>query len=154
MIALAGVAVDAEQLDAKVQERHHEPLIEFTNERSDSVAVNSHIGTEALDHDARRDAQFEEKARRGMWIFLVALAALQTYFVQEMLAALFLFTLAFAVFAVIALAFYLANRASQASLERVEPIARVAARAGRRTYGFIEDVSKKPFRRPHSEIAP
>jgi hypothetical protein len=68
----------------------------------------------------RNATQSEEKARRWMWGFLIALAAMQTYFVQEMLAALFLFTLAFAVFAVIAFAFYLANRASQASLERVE----------------------------------
>jgi hypothetical protein len=101
----------------------------------------------------RNATQSEEKARRWMWGFLIALAAMQTYFVQEMLAALFLFTLAFAVFAVIAFAFYLANRASQASLERVEPIARVAARAGRRGYGFIEYLSKRPFRRPHSETA-
>jgi len=154
MNVLAGVAVEAEQIDAEVAERHPTQLIEIADNRNDSAAANSHIGTEALTHTKQRDAHFEEKARRGMWIFLIALGAMQTYFVQEMLAALFLFTLAFAVFAVIALAFYLANRASQASLERVEPIARVAARAGRRTYGFIEDVSKKPFRRPHSEIVP
>jgi hypothetical protein len=97
--------------------------------------------------------EFEETARRWMWGFLIALAAMQTYFVQEMLAALFLFTLAFAVFGVIALAFYVANRASQASLASVEPIARVAARAGRRGFGFVEYLSKKPFRRPHSETA-
>jgi hypothetical protein len=112
------------------------------------------------DSEARQSArgfqqspEFEEKARRWMWGFLIALAAMQTYFVQEMLAALFLFTLAFAVFGVIGLAFYVANRASQASLASVEPIARVAARAGRRGYGFVEYLSKKPFRRPHSETA-
>jgi hypothetical protein len=152
MNALVGVAIDAEQ-DAEVEVRHHEPLIEFAEEQIDTAEVKSHFGTEALSHNAGRSAQFEEKARRGMWGFLIALGAMQIYFVQEMLAALFLFTLVFAVFAVIAIALYIANRASQASLARVEPIARVAARAGRRTYGFIEDVSKKPFRRPHSETA-
>lgn len=110
----------------------------------------AHAGHAA--HAAHSD-QSEEKARRWMWGFLIALGAMQLYFVQEMLAALFLFTLAFAVFAVIAFALYAANRASQASLARVEPYARVAARAGRRTYGFIEHVSKRPFRRPHSETA-
>jgi hypothetical protein len=100
----------------------------------------------------RRGAR-EDKARRWMWGFLIALGAMQIYYVQAMVAALFLFTLAFAAFAMIAFALYLVNRASEASLARVEPMARVAARAGRRTYGFIEDVSKKPFRRPHSETA-
>jgi Mg2+/citrate symporter len=130
------------QFDAKAQiaNEHHE-------------RHGEQIEAQPAARSERNDAQSEEKARRWMWGFLIALAAMQTYFVQEMLAALFLFTLAFAVFAVIAFAFYLANRASQASLERVEPIARVAARAGRRGYGFVEHISKRPFRRPHSETA-
>lgn len=103
---------------------------------------------------ALHNAQAENRARRWMWGFLIALAALQSFYVQEMLAALFLFSLVFVVFAVIALAIYAVNHASEASLVRAEPYARVAARAGRRTFTFIEQLSRKPFRRPHSETAP
>src|ERR1700690_1784543 len=55
------------------------------------------------------EGQREEKARRWMWGFLFALGAVQIYFVQALLAALFLFSLVFAVFAVIAIALYMAN---------------------------------------------
>jgi hypothetical protein len=153
--------------EAEIDERLDDQLTEFACAHDDSREVDSQFGTDVIAQDVQRgaqdsaqdavqnnvrhDEQSENKARRWMWGFLIALGALQIYYVQEMLAALFLFTLAFAVFAVIALAIYAANRASQASLARVEPIARVAARAGRRGYGFVEYLSKKPFRHPHSE---
>jgi hypothetical protein len=149
--------------EAEIDERLDDQLTEIVCAHGDSREVDSQFGTDVIAQDVQRgvrdgvqnnvrhDEQSENKARRWMWGFLIALGALQIYYVQEMLAALFLFTLAFAVFAVIALAIYAANRASQASLARVEPIARVAARAGRRGYGFVEYLSKKPFRHPHSE---
>ncbi|MGD0839587.1 MAG: hypothetical protein ABSA32_00385 [Candidatus Acidiferrales bacterium] len=99
------------------------------------------------------DAQREDKARRWMWGFLISLAALQIYFVQAMLAALFLFALAFVFIAAIAVAFYAANRASQAGLSWFEPYARFTARVARRGYAIIEDLSRKTFRRLHSETA-
>jgi choline-glycine betaine transporter len=100
-----------------------------------------------------RDAQSENKARRWMWGFLIALAALQMYFVQAMVAALFLFALAFVFIAMIVGVFYVANRASQAGLSWFEPYARVAARVARRGYAILEELSRKTFRRPHSETA-
>jgi cation transport ATPase len=155
--ASAVVELD-EQIDGQIDEQLEEQLSEYASGEIESEDVDFYFGTRAAANDAQQRAQqqdqSENKARRWMWGFLIALGAVQIYYVQEMLAALFLFTLAFAVFAVIALAFYAANRASQASLARVEPVARVAARAGRRTFGFIEYLSKKPFRRQHSETAP
>jgi uncharacterized protein YhaN len=146
------------EMDEQIDEQLDEQLSEYACGQVELQEVDSRFGTEPVANDVQQRAQQEEqsenKARRWMWGFLIALGAVQIYYVQEMLAALFLFTLAFAVFAVIALAFYAANRASQASLARVEPVARVAARAGRRTFGFIEYLSKKPFRRQHSETAP
>ena len=55
----------------------------------------------------------EKKARKWMWLGLAAFVALQIYFVQEMLAALMLFTGLFIVCALIALVLYLVDRASQ-----------------------------------------
>src|SRR5713226_8607598 len=51
-----------------------------------------------------------------MWIFLAALVALQIYFVRELLAALFLFTLGFGALAGVALVFFLFERAGHRSM--------------------------------------
>jgi hypothetical protein len=95
----------------------------------------------------------EKKARKWMWAGLAAFVALQVYFVQEMLAALMLFTGVFVIFAIVALAIYLLDRAGQWSLgwagERVRPAILLA----RRGLTLAEDLSKKPFRRPRSETA-
>ena len=118
--------------------------------RQDQLAQ---IGKEADAQVLQSDARSEDKARRWMWGFLISLAALQIYFVQAMLAALFLFALAFVFIAAIAVAFYAANRASQAGLSWFEPYARFTARVARRGYAIIEDLSRKTFRRLHSETA-
>jgi cytosine/uracil/thiamine/allantoin permease len=95
----------------------------------------------------------EKKARKWMWVGLVAFVALQIYFVQEMLAALLLFTGVFVIFAIIALALYLVDRAGQWSLGWAEHHARPALQLARRGWAVAEDLSKKPFRRPRSETA-
>jgi cytosine/uracil/thiamine/allantoin permease len=95
----------------------------------------------------------EKKARKWMWVGLAAFVALQIYFVREMLAALMLFTGVFVIFAMVALAIYLLDRAGQWSIgwagERVRPAMQLA----RRGLTLAEELSKKPFRRPRSETA-
>ncbi len=88
-----------------------------------------------------------------MWIFLVAVLSVQLYFVRELLAALLLFTIGFVVLAGLALAFFLLERAGQASLVRARPLLRGICEVTRRGYGQLEALSKKPFRRPRSETA-
>jgi uncharacterized membrane protein YqjE len=95
----------------------------------------------------------EKKARKWMWVGLVAFVALQIYFVQEMLAALMLFTGLFAILAVIVLVLYLVDRAGQWSLGWAEQHVRPAFQLARRGWTLAEDLSKKPFRRPRSEPA-
>lgn len=129
----------ASRLELHVERSRQDQLAQF-GEKADAQVLQS-------------DAQSEDKARRWMWGFLISLAALQIYFVQAMLAALFLFALAFVFIAAIAVVFYVANRASQAGLSWFEPYARVAARVARRGYAIAEDISRKTFRRPHSETA-
>lgn len=101
-----------------------------------------------------REMYRNRKVRRAFWIGVIALVALQLYYVREMLALLILFAVFFAVATGIVLALYLVNRAGQYSLSKAEPYAVSAARAGRRGLGFVGEVSKKPFRRQHSETAP
>ena len=95
----------------------------------------------------------EKKARRWMWAGLAAFVALQIYFVQEMLAALILFTGVFVIVAILALAMYLVDQAGQWSIgwagQRLPP----AIQLLRRGWTQAEELSKKPFRRPRSETA-
>jgi hypothetical protein len=93
-----------------------------------------------------RQAWSEKKARKWMWAGLAVFVALQIYFVQEMLAALMLFTGVFVVCAIIALALYLVDRAGQWGLGW-------AGHQARRGLELAEDLSKKPLRRPRSEPA-
>jgi cytosine/uracil/thiamine/allantoin permease len=95
----------------------------------------------------------EKKARKWMWVGLVAFVALQIYFVQEMLAALILFAGVFVIVAVIALVIYLVDRAGQWSIGWAGERARPALQLARRGWVLAEDLSKKPFRRPRSETA-
>ena len=95
----------------------------------------------------------QDRARKWMWIFLAALVAYQLYFVRELVAALLLFALGFAVLAGLVLVFFLAEQAGQVSLAWVEPRTRAVAGLARRGLVLIEELSKRPFRRPRSETA-
>ena len=88
----------------------------------------------------------EKKARKWMWVGLGVFVALQIYFVQEMVAALFLFTGIFVVCALLALVVYLVDRASRWGLGAAEHQAKRAMVA-------VEEISKKQLRRPRSEPA-
>jgi hypothetical protein len=88
----------------------------------------------------------EHKARKWLWIGLGVFAALQIYFVRELLAALILFTGLFIVCAVIALVIYLVDRASRWGLG-------IAGKQAKRAINAAEEISKKPLRRPRSETA-
>ena len=80
-----------------------------------------------------------------MWagIAVAALAAVQLYFVQEMLAALFIFTIVFAVVASVFLMLWLIDRAGQRTLAWAEPQTRELARLARRGVAIAEELGKK-----------
>src|ERR1700676_1876688 len=98
-----------------------------------------------------REKFSDKKARKWMVFGIVALIGLQIYFVQEMLAALMLFTAVFAVFGIIALMLYLIDSAGQWGLSWAGEHARPALRLARRGWAAAEVLSKKPFHRPRSE---
>ena len=92
-----------------------------------------------------------KRAHKWIWIGLTAFVALQMYFVQEMLAALVLFTIAFAVFAIIVLALYVVDRAGQWGFGWAGQHSGPAIELARRGFATAEDLSKKSFRRARSE---
>ena len=93
------------------------------------------------------------KARKWMWIGLISFLALQLYFIREMVVALLLFTALFLSLATIALLLYLIDRAGQWGLGWAEQHSRPVGQVARRGWAFVEEISKKPFRHPHSETA-
>jgi len=95
----------------------------------------------------------KKKARKWLWIGLATVAAVQIYFVQELMAALVLFSVLFAAVAAGVLLVYLFDRAGQRTMVWAEPQAMHAARAARRAWARAEDVSRKQLHRLRSETA-
>ena len=95
----------------------------------------------------------DKKARKWLWLGFAAYIGLQIYFVQEMLAALILFTIAFILFAIVAGVLYLVDRAGEWGLGWAGQQSKPAVELARRGWNAVEDVSKKQLRRPRSEPA-
>jgi hypothetical protein len=85
----------------------------------------------------------------GLAIFLI----LQLYFVREMIAAELLFGMLFAFLFALAALFYVVGTVGINGRTWAEAGARVIATSARRGYSTLEEISKKPFRHPHSESA-
>jgi hypothetical protein len=85
----------------------------------------------------------------GVAIFIV----LQLYFVRELIAAELLFGILFLFLFSLAALFYAVGTIGIEGRSWAEAGARVVATSARRGYSTLEDISKKPFRHPHSESA-
>jgi hypothetical protein len=85
--------------------------------------------------------------RKALWWLLAAAFLFQAYYVREMLAALVIFTILFAIGAIVAGIIYLLGRAGETTATLAEPLAR-------RGFAFAEELRQKAFRRPHSAPAP
>ena len=79
----------------------------------------------------------EKKARKWMWIGLAVVAALQFYYVQEMIAAFVVLGVVFALVAGAGLLVFLVDRASAHTLNWVETFALGLLHAGRRVGNFM-----------------
>jgi len=93
------------------------------------------------------------KVGKGVLSILAAFLVLQLYFVRELLAAELIFGVAFAVVLLLVGIFYFVGSLGERGLELTEAGARVIASSARRGYGTVEEISKRPFRHPHSESA-
>jgi hypothetical protein len=95
----------------------------------------------------------EKTTRKWLLLGLAALVAVQIYYVQEMLAALLLFSVAFALVGAVLLILFTLDRASQWALGWTEVRAVGAVRVARRGWVALEEVSKKPLHRLRSQTA-
>ena len=88
-----------------------------------------------------------------MWLFLVALAALQLYAVRELLAAFALFVLGFGAIALGVMSLYLLHKTWEAGVARLAASQHPVLLAARRGVSAVEDLARRPLRRPGSEPA-
>jgi uncharacterized membrane protein YhaH (DUF805 family) len=95
----------------------------------------------------------EDKSRKWMWWFLGAVAALQLYFVRELLAAFALFAVAFAVIAFLGVSLYMLQSGWAVAVRRLAESRQPVMAAVRQSVHAIEDIARRPLRRPGSEPA-
>jgi uncharacterized membrane protein YhaH (DUF805 family) len=95
----------------------------------------------------------KDKSRKWMWWFLGAFAALQLYFVRELLAALALFAVAFAAIATLVASLYMLQAGWAVAVERLAESKHPVMVAVRQGVDNIEDLVRRPLRRPDSEPA-
>lgn len=88
-----------------------------------------------------------------MWWFLGTVAALQLYFVRELLAAFALFAVAFAVIAFLGVSLYMLQSGWAVAVERLAESRQPVMAVVRQGVHAIEDIARRPLRRPGSEPA-
>lgn len=95
----------------------------------------------------------KDNSRKWMWMFLAALVSLQTYFVWELLAVFALFAGGFAAIAFVIGSLYMLQRGWVVAVERIADSRHPIMVATRQGFDTLEDVARRPFRRPGSAPA-
>ena len=90
--------------------------------------------------------------RKWMWLGLGMVAAMQLYFVRELLAAFALFVLAFAAIAALIMSLYLAQKAWELGLTLVLASQNSLVLAMRRGVTSAEEWTRRPIRRTGPEV--
>jgi len=93
----------------------------------------------------------KDKNRKWVWWFLAAIVLSQLYFVRELLAAFALFLLVFAVLGSVIAAVYLFQKVWEAGVFRLFASRSPWVLALRRTVSGVEELVRRPLRRPGSE---
>jgi hypothetical protein len=95
----------------------------------------------------------KDNSRKWMWWFLGVLAALQLYFVWELLAAFALFALGFAAVALVIASLYMLQKGWEVAVARVADSGHPVMSMARRGVSAVEELARRPLRRPGSEPA-
>jgi hypothetical protein len=97
--------------------------------------------------------KIKDSNRKWMWWFLGVVLALQLYFVRELLAAFALFALGFAGIALVVMSLYMAQKVWEAGVQRVADSQHPVVEIARRGANAVEDLARRPLRRPGSAAA-
>ena len=94
-----------------------------------------------------------DKSRKWMWWFLAIVGAMQLYFVQELLAAFALFAVVFGVIAGVVAGGYMLHKGWVVAVERVAESSHPLVSMVKRGADSVEDLARRPLRRPGSAAA-
>lgn len=97
--------------------------------------------------------KIKDSSRKWMWWFLGVVLALQLYFVRELLAAFALFALGFAAIALAVVSVYMLQKVWEAGVQRAADSQHLVVNLARRGVNTVEDLVRRPLRRPGSEAA-
>jgi hypothetical protein len=95
----------------------------------------------------------KDNSRKWMWWFLGVVVALQLYFVWELLAAFALFALGFAAIAFVIASLYMLQKGWEVAVARVADSNHPVVSMARRGVSAVEELGRRPLRRPGSEPA-
>jgi hypothetical protein len=95
----------------------------------------------------------KDDLRKWIWLFLGGIAALQFYFVRELLAAFALFALGFLVIGLCLATLYVVQKGWEAGVGLVAASQNAWLLAARRGVGTVEEWGRRAIRRPDSEPA-
>jgi hypothetical protein len=95
----------------------------------------------------------KDNGRKWMWWFLGIVAALQLYFVRELLAVFALFAVGFAAVASVVIGVYMLQKGWEVAVHRVAESGHPVVNMARRSVSVVEDMTRRPLRRPGSEVA-
>ncbi len=88
-----------------------------------------------------------------MWWFLGVVVALQLYFVRELLAAFAIFAMGFAAIAFVVVSLYMLQKTWEAGIQRIADSRHPVVDMARRGVNAVEDMARRPLRRPGSAAA-
>lgn len=94
-----------------------------------------------------------DKSRKWMWWGLGIVAALQLYFVRELLAVFALFAVGFAAIACVVIGLYMMHKVWEMGVIRFVDSRHPAVNLARRSYEAMDELARRPFRRPGSAEA-
>jgi hypothetical protein len=95
----------------------------------------------------------KDNSRKWMWWFLAVVVAMQLYFVQELLAAFAMFAMGFAAIALVVASVYMLQEGWAVAMERIAESGRPVVTMARRGVSAVEDMARRPLRRPGSAPA-
>ncbi|MHB8503110.1 MAG: hypothetical protein ACYDCG_18030 [Candidatus Acidiferrales bacterium] len=97
--------------------------------------------------------KIKDSNRKWMWWFLGVVLALQLYFVRELLAAFAIFAVGFAAIAFVVMSLYMMQKAWEVGVQRVADSQHPVVDMARRSVNAVEDLARRPLRRPGSAAA-
>jgi len=113
----------------------------------------SRMGYSRVGIENRGKMKNKDSKRKWMWWFLGVVVALQLYFVRELLAAFAIFAVGFAAIALVVMSLYMLQKVWETGVQRVADSQNPVVNMARRGVNSVEDLVRRPLRRPGSAAA-